>query len=282
MTQPPSLPGVTHDYVDAGGLRTHVALAGPLDAPPLLLVHGWPEHWWGWREVIGPVAERHRVICPDLRGHGWTDAPRDGYEKEQLAGDLLALLDAMGIDRVTWAGYDWGGWTGLLAALRAPERFERLVAMSIPHLWARRPDPRVVAVLLSYQVPVSTPGLGSLLVRRGFVARLLRASRVRGRFTDAELATYDDVHRARPHVSVAMYRTLLLRETPALLRGRYAGQRLEVPTTLLLGERDAITRGLRAGPVEGQPMLTVEVVEGVGHWLPEEAPEAVLAAITRA
>src|SRR4051794_27795356 len=89
---PPSVPGVTHEWVDAGGLRTHVALAGAPDAPPLLMVHGWPQHWYCWRKVIGPLAERYRVIAPDLRGHGWTDAPRDGYAKAQLADDMLALL----------------------------------------------------------------------------------------------------------------------------------------------------------------------------------------------
>src|SRR4051794_9991824 len=109
---PPDAPGVTHDWVDAGGLRTHVALAGPEDAPPLMLVHGWPQNWWAWREVIARTKDRYRVIAPDLRGHGWTDAPRDGYGKDQLATDLLALLDAMGLERVTWVGHDWGAFTG--------------------------------------------------------------------------------------------------------------------------------------------------------------------------
>ena len=150
MSQPPSLPGVTHEWVDAGGLRTHVALAGPQDATPLLLVHGWPQHWWAWRFVIEELAAEYRIIAPDLRGHGWTDAPRDGYEKEQLASDLLALLDVMGIDRVTWAGHDWGAWTGMLAALRAPERFERLLPLCVPPPFSTSRDPRTLALVLGY------------------------------------------------------------------------------------------------------------------------------------
>ncbi|MGB0097898.1 MAG: alpha/beta fold hydrolase [Solirubrobacteraceae bacterium] len=94
MGDPPPLPGVQHRSVNAGGLRTHVALAGPEDAPPILLVHGWPQNWWAWRQVIPPLAEHFRVIAPDLRGHGWTEAPQSGYEKEQLASDLVAVLDA--------------------------------------------------------------------------------------------------------------------------------------------------------------------------------------------
>lgn len=87
----------------------HVALAGPDDGPPLLLVHGWPQHWWEWRHVIPALAERFRVIAPDLRGFGWSEVPAGGYEKEQLASDMLALLDTLGIERVSWIGHDWGG-----------------------------------------------------------------------------------------------------------------------------------------------------------------------------
>lgn len=277
MPDVPQLPGVTHEFVDAGGLRTHVALAGPEDAPPLLLVHGWPQHWWCWRAVIPSLAERWRVIAPDLRGHGWTDAPPRGYEKEQLADDLLALLDALGLEKVTWVGHDWGSWVGYLTALRAPERLERLVACSAPPPFADRRDPRTAALMLSYQAPISTPGLGALIVRRGMAGRLLRAGRRLGRFSDEEVRTFDDVLRARPHVTVQMYRSFLTRELPKLLRGRYHDAVLEVPTLTLLGDRDLVTRTVPAGRWPGQPSVTVERVEDVGHFLPEEAPEALLA-----
>src|SRR5437016_2669809 len=152
MGEPPQLQGVVHEYVDAAGLRTHVALAGPKDAPPVLLVHGWPQNWWTWRSVIPGLAERFRVIAPDLRGHGWTEAPRAGYEKEQLVSDLLGVIDALGVGRVTWVGHDWGGFCGFLAALRAPERIERMLAVCIPHPWSA-PTARRAAILLGYQVP---------------------------------------------------------------------------------------------------------------------------------
>ncbi len=76
---PPDLPGVSHEFIEVEGLRMHVALAGPPDGPPVLLVHGWPQNWWAWRLVIPGLADRFRVIAPDLRGHGWTAAPPDGY-----------------------------------------------------------------------------------------------------------------------------------------------------------------------------------------------------------
>lgn len=277
MSQPPSVPGVSHEYVDAGGLRMHVAVAGPQDAPPLLLVHGWPQHWWAWRDVIPALAERHRVIAPDLRGHGWTEAPRSGYDKEQMASDVLALLDAMGIDRVTWVGHDWGAFTGYLAAFRAPERLERLVAMCVPPPFGGDRSLKALLTLLSYQGPISTPVLGSFLVRRGLIERVLKIARAQGEWSAHELATYDDVFRARPWVTVGVYRTFLTRELAPLARGKFAGRTIEVPTRILVGDRDAITKSVPEAGYPGQPNVTVRRIDGVGHFLPEEAPEAVLA-----
>src|SRR5204863_7343073 len=121
--------------VDVGGLSVHVAEAG--SGPPLVLLHGWPQNWYCWRRVVPLLAPKFRLIMPDLRGHGWSDAPRRGYEKEQLADDLVGLLDALQLDEVGMVGHDWGGWVGFLACLRAPERFGGLLALGIPHPFQR-------------------------------------------------------------------------------------------------------------------------------------------------
>jgi len=277
LRDPPQLAGVRHDYVNAGGLRTHVALAGPEDAPAIMLVHGWPQNWWAWRLVIPALAERFRVIAPDLRGHGWTEAPPAGYEKEQLASDLLAVLDALGLERATWVGHDWGGWTGFLAALRAPERLDRMLALCIPHPWTP-PHPRRLALMLSYQAPISLPLVGPRVARR-MVREILQFGRAGDRLDAFEAAVFAEHLPAE--VSVAMYRTLLTRELAPMARGRYAHARLEVPTTLLIGGRDAVTRGTPAGPVPGQPQLHVQVLDGVAHWVPEQRPQAVIDWVTQ-
>ena len=271
MSELPTLPGVRHDYVDAGGLRTHVALAGAEDAPPVLLVHGWPQNWWAWRHVIPALSENARVIAPDLRGHGWTQAPQRGYEKEQLTSDLLALLDAMGIESVTWVGHDWGAWTGFLAALRAPGRLERLLALCIPHPWAA-PHPRQLA-MLGYQGPISLPLIGGR-VAGPMVRAVLSAGRGAEGLAPADVAVFAD--HIPPHVTVAMYRTFLTREVLPLARGRYADVVLDVPTTLLVGERDLVTKGTVRGQVHGQPNLQVDVLDGVAHWVPEQRPQAIV------
>ncbi len=272
MSDPPELAGVRHDYVDAGGLRTHVAIAGPEQAPPVLLVHGWPQNWWCWRAVIPALAEQFRVIAPDLRGHGWTEAPGSGYDKRQLALDLLGLLDAIGLERVTWVGHDWGGWTGLLAALETPGRLQRLLAMCIPHPWTP-PDARRIAMMLGYQGPISLP-LAGPRVADAIARRILQAGRGHDRLAEADVAVFAD--RLAPRVTVAMYRTFLTRQVVPIARGRYEAAVLEVPTTLLIGGRDPVTRGLVPGPVAGQPRLEVRWVEGVAHWLPEQRPGEVI------
>jgi pimeloyl-ACP methyl ester carboxylesterase len=272
VSDPPDLDGVRHDYLDAGGLRLHVALAGPEDAPPIVLVHGWPQNWWAWRRVIPGLINRFRVIVPDLRGHGWSEAPNAGYEKEQLTSDLLALLDVLGLERVTWVGHDWGGWVGLLAALRAPERFDRMLTVCIPHLWAK-PSLRRLAVLLSYQGPISLPLIGPRAAEP-MVRRILQTGRGGDRLQPAEVGVFAQHLPAK--VTVAMYRTFLTRELGPIIRGRYADAVLQVPTTMLLGRGDLVTGGIPAGPVEGQPQLRVEMLDGVAHWVPEQRSQAIL------
>ncbi|GAC1436561.1 MAG: alpha/beta hydrolase [Solirubrobacteraceae bacterium] len=272
MSACPELPGVQHVYVDADGLRTHVALAGPEDAPAVLLVHGWPQNWWAWRTVMPELAGRFRVIAPDLRGHGWSAAPQDGYEKEALASDLLSLLDALAIERVTWVGHDWGGWTGLLAALRVPQRIERLLGLCIPHLWTA-PHISLASLLLGYQGPISLPLWGPRLADP-LARRILQVGRGTDPLPAADVALFADQIPA--HVTVAMYRSFLTRELAPIVRGRYADAVLQVPTTLIAGARDLVTRSMPAGEVAGQPQIRVEILDGVAHWVPEQRAAAVV------
>ena len=100
----------TSRYVDTGGLRQHVVTGG--DGPPLLLVHGWPQTWYAWRLVMPALAREFTVIAPDQRGCGLSGKPADGYDTGTLAGDLVALMDALGHDRFAVAGHDVGMWIG--------------------------------------------------------------------------------------------------------------------------------------------------------------------------
>jgi pimeloyl-ACP methyl ester carboxylesterase len=270
----PELPGVTHRYEVVDGVRLHYAEAG--EGEPLLLVHGWPEHWWMWRAFIPRLAERFRVIAPDLRGHGWSDKPDGSYEKAVLRDDVLGLLDVLGIERVRWVGHDWGAWTGMLAALERPERIERFVAMSVPHPW-RGFDARAAAVTLAYQPIVGGPAGQVAVEHLGFVRLVLRAGRSIGAFSEEEIDVYDSVQRDpdTAAATVRIYRDFMLRELPGLVRGRFDDAHLSVPTLWLVGSEDVIARsgdGYRAHADD----MTLETIEGANHFLPEEKPDVVL------
>ena len=137
----PHLAGVRHHFLDLPtGVRLHIAEAGPEDATPVLCLHGWPQHWWMWRRVVPHLCNDHRLVCPDIRGLGWSGWPADGdFAKERLADDALAVLDALGLSRVHLLTHDWGAWTGLLLGLRSPARVRSLLASSIIHPWHARP-----------------------------------------------------------------------------------------------------------------------------------------------
>ena len=279
----PSLSGVAHKEVDVNGVVLHVAEAG--SGPPLVLVHGWPQHWWCWRHLIRSLARTYRVLAPDLRGFGWSDAPQGNYAKSTFAADILGLLDAEGIDRVRLVGHDWGGYAAFLVALEHPDRVERLLALDIPPPWfpARLPSPRHLALplLASYQLALATPLLGARLLTSGpwAVRAIIRGgSGPLACWPDNELDVYANVlsEPARAAASSACYRTFLARELPAAALGGDRGGELQVPSLLAMGENSGIRRVFDPQPGHN---LRVETVRRAGHFLPEEAPAEVIALV---
>jgi pimeloyl-ACP methyl ester carboxylesterase len=281
MTRPfPDVAGVRHRFVEAGGLRVHLAEAGPDDGEPLVLLHGWPEHWFAWRRIIPAFAETRHVVCPDLRGHGWTDAPPGSYDKEQFATDLIAVLDALGLERVDLVAHDWGAFAGFLACLRAPDRFSRFVAMSMVHPWFRAPRNLDTLGRVGYQFLLATPVVGEQVLRHvpAFVRTVFRRGSATWVWSEEELdafvAQFSEPERAR--ATVSLYRTFQLKEAPAIARGRYSASRLTVPTLLLYGDKDPVLgeRWMR-GAGEHADDIRLQVVSGAGHFLPEEKPQEI-------
>src|SRR4051794_26090444 len=269
----PPVAGVTHRFVDTGDVRLHVAEAG--SGPPLLLVHGWPQHWWAWRKLIPTLAERWRVLAVDLRGWGWSDAPPGRYEKQTFANDLLALLDAERIESVALLGHDWGGYASFLLAIDHPDRVERFTALDIPPPWPPpvRPATALLPLMMSYQVPIVTPGVGYRLHRNGQLVRAVCKFGAGSNFdfTEEELDAYAEPLREpeRARASVTNYRTSLLYEVARA--GRRPDQ-LKVPTRLIMAD-GLFYKVARPEPTD---VLSVEKIPGTGHFLAEEAPDEVL------
>lgn len=273
----PHVDGVSHRHVQVAGLSVHVAEVGR--GAPLVLLHGWPQHWYCWRRLI-PLLPGRRLIMPDLRGHGWTDAPHGGYEKEQLATDLLDLLDALAPEPVGLIAHDWGAWTGFLACLRRPERFTGLLALGIVPPFQRPTVDKALQVWRgAYQLALAAPVVAEAALRSSprFVASGIAAATVRNDATSASdrLAYGRVIQQAeRAKATVRLYRTFLLRELPLL--GRYQDQRLSVPTRLLIGDGDPIgSPALLDGWQAHADDMTVAVLAGAGHFLPEETPREV-------
>ena len=282
---PPDLPlvaGVSHAYVDARGLRMHVAQAGPDDGEPVVLLHGWPQHWYLWRHVMPALADAgYRVYAPDLRGFGWSEAPEDGYEKEQLAADVLALLDELELDRVKLAGHDWGGYAGWILSLRHPERIDRFLALNIIHLW---PKPSLSGALnlwrLAYQVPMVLPLVGPRVAgSRAWVKFCLTGGRLGGHaFSDEELEAFASPYTDPAHALAAskVYRSFQLRDMPGLAAGKYNRLRCRIPVLTLFGTNDfAQTAKLLDGYEEHADDMRVELVDETGHFIVDERPELV-------
>jgi pimeloyl-ACP methyl ester carboxylesterase len=269
----PHADGVEHIDPVVDGLRVHCAVAG--DGPPLVLLHGWPQHWWSWRELIGPLAERFRVICPDIRGMGWTDAPHAGYHLRTLTRDLLGLLDVLGLERVRLVGHDWGFLIGYSACFTEPQRFERFVPMGGITPWTAIGAPPLLYVRPWHIALLASP-VGPLLVHA--VARnRLHAWRKRGGFSDEETEVYMARLR-RPDGAVATLardRQLVRRDIPWFFR-HAPRLRLRVKTLHLNGELDPLTQGVPDSYRRFADDMRLELVPDCGHCIAEERPEWLL------
>ncbi len=264
--------------MEARGLRFHVAEAGS-GTDAVLCLHGWPQHWYEWRHLMPALADRHRVLAMDLRGFGWSDAPRDGYEKENLATDVLAVLDGLGLERVKLVGHDWGGWIGFLLCLREPQRFSHHLALNILHPWISLRAVLPHAWRFWYQQVIQAPVVGYMAHRRQFVHRTLQRWVTDPEVWDEEtLSAFADnlAEPDRARAGVQMYRTFNLREVPRLLAGRYGKQRLTVPTRIVFGADDpALSPALLAGYERHADDIEVELVPGCGHFIADERPDLV-------
>jgi pimeloyl-ACP methyl ester carboxylesterase len=278
MIEMPHVDGVAHRHHVVDGLRIHVAEAG--EGRPLVLLHGWPQHWWSWRQVIGPLSERYRVICPDIRGMGWSDLPLRGYDLRMLSHDLLGLLDVLGLGRVRLVGHDWGFLTGYAACFAAPHRFERFVPMGGVTPWSAIGAPPLLYLRPWHVYLLATPA-GPHLVPA--VARnRLHAWRKRGRFDAEETETYIAPLR-RPLGRVATIgrdRQIVCRDIPWFLR-HAPRLRLRVPTLHLNGEHDPLTQGVPHSYRRFADDMRLELVPDCGHFVAEEQPEWLLDRLER-
>lgn len=128
--------GISFDYIQTNGITLHTALAGPEDGPLVIMLHGFPEFWYGWKHQIEPLASRgYRVVVPDQRGYNLSDKPEEigQYRLDLLRDDITGLIDHFGRQKAIIIGHDWGGAVAWHLTATKPEYVYKLIAINIPH-----------------------------------------------------------------------------------------------------------------------------------------------------
>jgi pimeloyl-ACP methyl ester carboxylesterase len=285
-------------FVDAGGLRMEVALAG--EGPAVALLHGFPELWWSWRHQIPALAGAgFSVVAPDMRGYGGTGAPEaiEAYDVLTLAGDVVALMGALGHERFAVAGHDWGANVAWELARSHPERVTAVAGLSVP--FAPRAPAPPMAILRRhlgedfYMVWFQEPGVAEAALEAD-VRRTLRTQEV----WDARWALRDGEEPPRPSFwdeddearyvaafsrtgfrgGLNWYRNI---DRNWELTAPVAGRRIEQPALFVTGSRDPVRRFMPAEAMGGwvTGLRDVVVIDGAGHWVQQQAPGAVNAAL---
>ena len=266
--------------VPTNGVRLHVVEAGPIGGPPVVLLHGFPDFWWGFGPQMARLARAgFRVIVPDQRGYNLSDKPAgiEAYRVEELTTDILGLLRQLGFDRVHLGGHDWGGAIAWQLVIEHPERFLKLVMFNSPHPLAWR-DARAAApqeetinwFRTFFQMPW-VPEISSRFGNWWMVGQNVFGTARPGAFSATDVAYYKQAW-ARPGAYGAMitwYRAAFRYPHPVEGDGL-----VRVPTRIVWGMKDPFfeKRLLGLSVKHCADASVVELPEAT-HWLLHEEPD---------
>jgi pimeloyl-ACP methyl ester carboxylesterase len=264
-----------------GPLDLHAVAAGPPDGPVLLLLHGFPEFWFSWRNQIEPLASAgFRVIVPDQRGYNTSSKPRgaSSYALSHLTSDVLAIADQLGQARIFLAGHDWGAAVAWSVALLHPQRVAKLAILNVPHpsvmrryLKTNRRQLRRSWYMFFFQLPWLPEAAFSAFNFRLGVRSLVRSSRP-GTFSSEDLALYRAAW-SQPGALTAMinwYRAAFR------YRSKFTDSTVHVPTRILWGERDAfLLSDMAQASLRYCDSAELYTFANASHWLQHEEPARV-------
>lgn len=270
---------VSQRQVKAAGINFRINEAGPRDGPAIILLHGFPESARAWRKLMDPLARKgFRVIAPDMRGYGGSDAPEgiEPYALGTLAADIPALADALGIAGFVLVGHDWGGIIAWAVAAAYPDRVDRLIILNAPNpgIFGRTARRYPLQLLRSFYVGVfQLPRLPERLLSANNFSRL-RKTLIRSArpliFSESELAAYVEEwsQRGRLIAMLNYYRALRL---PQPRPGP-----ISMPTLILWGRRDSFLLPALADEsartcLDGR----IRWFNDATHWLHHEQPRQV-------
>jgi pimeloyl-ACP methyl ester carboxylesterase len=309
---------IEHRFVQTNGIRMHVAEHG--SGPLVILCHGFPESWYSWRHQLQALADAgYRVVAPDMRGYGQTDAPADvaEYSMLHLVGDIVGLVAEQGASQAVVVGHDWGAPVAWHCALLRPDLFRGVAALSVPYRGRGSVPPTSVMPrderMVFYQLYFQHPGVAEaelaadvrftmrallyggsgdapqpadlLMVPRdgGFLTRAAPGARLPDWLREEDLDFYAaEFARAGFRGGLNWYRNI---DRNWALLAPFSGAKVTVPALFIGGERDPVlaspaARHVVAHLAESAPRLhRCVMLPGCGHWTQQERAHEVNAAL---
>lgn len=275
-------PSAEHKTIETNGVSLHTVTAGPTEGPPVVLLHGAPEFWYGWRFQIPALADAgYRVIVPDQRGYNRSEKPTgiDAYTVDTLAADIVGLLDALDYEQAPIVGHDWGAAVLWEMLLRYPDRIERAVPMNVPHTavfeeyLTGEPGQLLKSwYIFSFQIPKLPEWAYSAAEWRG-LRWLMDTSNREDTFTEADLDRYREAW-SRPGALTGMlnwYRALFrgdVEEPPTMT--------VDPPTMLIWGMQDPyLQRAMAPDSIDYCSNGQLKLIDDATHWVQHEVPDRV-------
>ncbi|GHO63202.1 dehalogenase [Ktedonobacter sp. SOSP1-52] len=271
--------GFTESFAMTNGIRMHYVSGGK--GQPLVLLHGFPETWYTWHKVLPDLAKHYRVIAPDMRGAGQTDAPSTGYDKATMARDIHGLVSQLGLGPINLVGHDVGLMVAYAYAALYPTNVKHLALLEAPI-----PDASIYTLpALTAKGPgvwwfgfFSTPQMPEKLIQgreAAFLTQFFQNSvpvQVQGSITQAEIALYAHYWQnpAHLHAYISYFSSF---QTDAEQIKIYGKKKLRMPV-LALGADHSLGAAVGTQVTSYATNVTGGVVTGSGHWIPEEQPQA--------
>ena len=279
---------IRHGYATVNGVRLHYAETGSGEL--VLLLHGFPEYWYSWRHQLEALGKHFHVVAPDMRGYNLSDKPArvEDYRVDEIAGDVVGLIDHFSASQAAIVGHDWGATVAWAVAQSFPERVSKLAVMQVPPAAVWRANMSFRQVLRSwYMFLFQLPRIPEWMIRRKNMAAIDRTFTNsvfrKGSFTAAEIENYKEALRQPGAITAAVnyYRANMSRLASRGSNSAHSNERTRIPTLFIFAEQDfailpETVRGV--GEYVDAPFRELRIKDS-GHWVQNEAAEEVNAAL---
>lgn len=286
---------IFHMEIPVNGISLHAVVAGPENGPLVVLLHGFPEFWYGWNRQVDFLASAgYRVVVPDQRGYNLSEKPSGvkEYTLDKLTGDIIGLIDYFGRETAVVAGHDWGAVVAWHLGLHYPERISKLIIVNVPHPSAMRralqkpvwKQLRKSWYILYFQLPL-LPEWGCRLGNFRQLIQSITKTSLPGTFLPGELQRYIEAW-SQPGAlttTINWYRALLrFGDNINSLDRKTVNDQIRVPTLVLWGNQDAFLEPFLADwSRDCAENCQVIHFDDATHWILHEKPEQVNEAILR-